>query len=640
MNEPFLCFHYDIARGDYLQPETFCKALRLAARSGYTHFLPYLENMIRLPSMERACPDCAYTAPDWRLFEATAAEAGIALIPHFNVIGHTELIAPAYPELCEPSEAGTPPEMDVTHPDSEAWMLRCLDEFCAISGDGYFLVGGDEWQPSRRLLAREGFDVADAWVRRVNVAVEFLSGRGRRPIVWHDMLLHYPSTLERLSRKAAIAFWFYDYDSDYAVLRTFKARGFETLMATAVFDSNHPLPGRRAIRALQSAAAARKDCDGWIVTTWENCRWELEALAIPLASQILRGGMPCPEIVEVGSLFPAWSKLPSDSALARQWRTRMETLLESSSWDEFPEARRALRARLQENFSESLASHGRFHYPQGRGHERAAAPLPERDWPSPAHFIAPRGDSGFGVCVTADAQRGDVLGFRNGEERFILYPRFGASLQDWRRGDAVLIRDGMEAFLRRGMLPGGYRSYTAAGGFRPIWALGAHSNPCILWQHPWQWAIQEQTAERVRVALHLRLPQGAFSLCVGIARNQPGFSYEARCINALEGAFGAFNFNFPLAFGLNDLTDMSFSWEEGVERRLSVAEAGESALWIPARGALTIHHPRYALRIEAAPERTAGYFVDWGAGFITPDLRGVYQPLTVGQETTARWQLG
>lgn len=80
-------YQYNIARGAYLTPEYFVKAIRLAAASGFTHFLPYLENMIRLPSMTRACPACAYTPEQWQVFETVARNAGMELVSHFNVIG-------------------------------------------------------------------------------------------------------------------------------------------------------------------------------------------------------------------------------------------------------------------------------------------------------------------------------------------------------------------------------------------------------------------------------------------------------------------------------------------------------------------------------------------------------------------------
>lgn len=133
MSPPFLGFHYDIARGTYPTHEVIQRALRLAGESGYTHFLPYLENMIRLPSMERACPKSAYAAEDWATFKAVAHDAGIELVPHFNVIGHSEKLSPAYPEFCGQPHGNGHREIDPETPAARAWMLRCLQEFCDIS---------------------------------------------------------------------------------------------------------------------------------------------------------------------------------------------------------------------------------------------------------------------------------------------------------------------------------------------------------------------------------------------------------------------------------------------------------------------------------------------------------------------------
>ncbi|MCG2659192.1 MAG: hypothetical protein L6437_02970, partial [Kiritimatiellae bacterium] len=121
MELKFNCYLYDIGRGAYLKPEFFKKAMKLAADSGFTHFLPYLENMIKLPSMAKACPQCAYTAEQWRDFDKTAEKYGIELIPHFNVIGHTTQICEVYPELAGEKDGF---EMDVTSKVARDWTIR------------------------------------------------------------------------------------------------------------------------------------------------------------------------------------------------------------------------------------------------------------------------------------------------------------------------------------------------------------------------------------------------------------------------------------------------------------------------------------------------------------------------------------
>jgi hypothetical protein len=372
-----------------------------------------------------------------------------------------------------------------------------------------------------------------------------------------------------------------------------------------------------------------------IVTSWESCRWELESSAIPLAAQVIRGDEPAAEIVDAATLFSAWIKLPCASPQARQWRSEMEALLGQPGWDAAPDMRRVLRAKLKGDVRDDVASYVQYHHPQGRGYQHAATLQPQPDWPAPS--INAFGST-FGINVVSDEKHGDVLQFFNGEESFIVYPRFGASLQSWQRSGSVIIPGTLERLLKRGMLPGGYRSYTAAGGFRVVWAMGTHSNPCILWQHPWAWSITEQTQETVAVELKLELPHGAFVIVITIARGTSGFAYEARCVNQLEHAYGAFNFNLPLPLSLEDLSNMKFMWDDPERaHEVTVAGCAESAFWIPASGALTLRRPNWDLHIDSVPEQTSGYFVDWGAGFITPDLHGVYQPLKIGQETVARW---
>lgn len=636
----FLGFHYDIARGTYLTTEMFHRALRLAADSGYTHFLPYLENMIRLPSMAKACPRSAYTADDWRAFEATARKAGIELVPHFNVIGHTENICPFYPELTGSTD-GPLKDIDPALPIAREWTLRCLGEFCEFSRSRYFLIGGDEWQPSPHLLARPGFDVARAWSDQVNACVEFLAQRGRTPIVWHDMLIHHTPALESLSRKAVIAFWFYDTDSDYAALDLFKKHGFETIMATAVFGGGTPTMGHRCLAALRRAreAAQKHRCAGTLVTSWESCRWEYESFNIPAAAKVLRGEEPSPAIVTALSRFQAWQKVPRQSSVAQRWKAEIEKLASDPGWDTATDLRRVLLATVRGDTKDNVASYERFHSREGHGFEAVARPSPVPTWPSaPTQFDA-KAKSPFGLTVTTDPRAGDALRFASGNGFFDVYPRYGTTLQNWCEDGEPIIPPSMDSFLKRNALPGGYRSFNAAGGFRPIWALGTHSNPCILWQHPWSWKVIEQNDQRVSVQCALSLPHGDFAVRIGIERGLRGFTYEARCTNKLAYAHGGFNFNLLLPLHEADLDGLTLSWTEDARpRSTTVASRGESAFWIPARGPLTARYRHRTIHIDAPAAETAGYFVDWGPGMITPDLHGVYRPRAVGEETVVRWR--
>lgn len=358
-------FHYDVARGAYLLPDVFIRAIRLAAESGFTHFLPYLENMVWLPSMEKSCPACAYTPEQWREFEAAAGKAGIQLVPHFNAIGHTGGATAAYPELFIKGSDGW--KLDVTLEAARSWTSRCLDEFCGFSSGKYFLIGG---------------------------------------------------------------------------------------------------------------------------------------------------------------------------------------------------------------------------------------------------------------------------------ETFVIYPRFGATLQDWRVGGATIIPHALPEFLRGGASPpGGYGSYTSAGGFRPIWALGVHTNPCILWQGPFEWKVAVESEDLIVVELSRRMRHVDVRYIVTARKGAPGFTFQAEAVNKLDDAYGAFNFNLILATQPQDFDETAFAWmENGQERRLRLPDIGDSFFRLPAAKEMTVVKPGYSACIGCDPAKTAGFYVDWAQTYLTPDLRGFYRPMRVGEREVVEWR--
>jgi len=635
MSSPFFGFHYDIARGTYPTREVLQRALRLAGESGYTHFLPYLENMIRLPSMERACPKSAYTAEDWATFEAVAHEAGIELVPHFNVIGHSEKLSPSYPEFCGQPHGNGHREIDPENPAARAWMLRCLQEFCDISHSEYFLIGGDEWQPTRAQLARPGFDAARTWVDQVNAAVELLVARGRKPIVWHDMLIHHPDACTLLSQHAVIAYWYYDTDSDYPALSYFQALGFQTLMASSVFDGSLPILTRRSVDALQKASAAAKlhHCAGMIVTSWETCRWEWESFNIAKSAEIVLGGNSPIAVVNALTLLGAWLKLPADCAQIAPWRARLLAALDAHEWDAAPEMRRVVRAILCDDHVENVASYLQFHQPEGEGYERARSGEARSNANAVSANI-PIPESTFGITVRSDEERGDVVQFCNGDESFVIYPKYGATMQSWQKAGTVVIPDMLESFLKREMLPGGYRSYVAAGGFRPIWAMITHSNPCILWQYPWGWRIVEEADSVAGVEFTLSLPHGEFVLRYEIQAGRSGWICEARAVNRLPGIQATWNFNMILPADPHDLDKTFLEWAGG---RTTLAEKGQTVWWVDATEGVSVDWVVGRVEIKCEHEKTAGFFVDWFLPYVTPDLHGVYHQLAAGNELSARW---
>lgn len=649
--QKFICYMHDIGRGAYLKPEIFKEAIRQAAASGFTHYMPYLENMIRLSPIEKACPPCAYTDKDWREFDDVAEKAGIELIPHFNVIGHSSAICTAYPDLARPeNEKGLPVpihgnyiELDPTTPAAQKMIIDCLKEYCSFSRSKYFLIGGDEWLPPYYLLSRKGFDAGLAWVEQINRAVDYLSKMGRTPIIWHDMLTHYPKTLEKLSKKAAIAFWKYDEDSDYPVLRFFKRRGFKVFMASGICGGQFTA---RRVAALKCALRAVKkhSSDGLIMTSWENGRWECERLNFKLVSQVINGKKPDKVIIDAASLYATLMKITPETQFAGEIRKRIQKLLKAKSWQKYPDYREFLSARIAGDSRREMNLYLKSQNPFGPIYEQIkkglngdgkAAPLP----PAEKTQKIARVKAGFGITDEGNKETGPALRILNDGETFVIYPKFGAVIQDWRVDDVEIIPHGLPDFIRNNphALPGGFRSYDTFG-FRPIWALGEHHNPCIIWQYPWRHQIVESSGKRIVIEVSLSLEHVDVTGRITVEKGKPGFRYDVSAENKLSGAFCGFNWHLLLSIAPEDLPHTILAWEKAGQRKsVTIGKQNDDAFWIDARNKLTVTTRPWKLKIETDRSQTAGFFLDWGSGFFTPDLRGVYRQMKPGGKLSTTW---
>jgi hypothetical protein len=128
---------------------------------------------------------------------------------------------------------------------------------------------------------------------------------------------------------------------------------------------------------------------------------------------------------------------------------------------------------------------------------------------------------------------------------------------------------------------------------------------------------------------------------IGMRRGEPGFHCEAHAINRLPGppVAAGFSFNFALALDPEDVAGLTFEWEEGGHRRLSIGEAAAGLVPVSARERLDVLSARWRVSIFSDPAETAGYEADWAPGFyVTPDLHGVYRERQPGEETTVRWR--
>ena len=218
-------------------------------------------------------------------------------------------------------------------------------------------------------------------------------------------------------------------------------------------------------------------------------------------------------------------------------------------------------------------------------------------------------------------------------ETFVLYPDYGARLQDWRFGKNVLIANGLPAFLKKNpyQKPGSFRSYNSPG-FMPMWDFGTHLNPNIIWQYPWDFQIDTTVQDEFSATVFRKFSHVELRYKITVKKGIHGFRYDLEAINLMPDITASFGWNFCLS------TDQTFALEfsSGSERKRLLDFQNDLPVF-QGNPALQVTHPAWVLNIETTPEDSEGFWIDWGYGWITPDYHGKYRSLKVGESYKTSW---
>jgi len=264
------------------------KAIHLAGFMKMTHVIlefwgtfPYT----CIPSWK----DRTFHREDLRYLMDLVKSYGMEVIPMINHLGHApqsrgrngrHVVLDANPRL----ERLFEPDgwtWCASNPDTYKVLADMRAEMMEFCGDGhYFHLGFDEadsFATCDRCSQREPHVILAEYI---NHLTEDLCAAGRRPIIWHDMLIrrtdfpegcymeangHFHNTdkaLDLLDRRILMADWNYAYQNGYNPTTSyFIGKGFDTVIC--------PWDNRENIRSL-SADAVRYGAFGLIMTTWHH----------------------------------------------------------------------------------------------------------------------------------------------------------------------------------------------------------------------------------------------------------------------------------------------------------------------------------------------------------------------------------
>ncbi len=293
--QQFRGVHYDLARGNYDSYDSLRALVTYMAECGLNELVLYMEDLWRYPSHPKLANAHAYDIADMGRFAAWSAEQGVDFIPSLTTLGHARHILekPEYRHLAFPGERA---DFDVLNPAVYQLFAQLFDDVLPHFTSPYVFINGDEVNLSAisedaRALAREQ-GIGALYGMGMQRMAQMVLARGRRPIMWHDMLLHHPDSLAWLPKETIIAYWFYDYQPKFEAIDYFAKQGYDVLAAPGILYHGWLPDDARALPNLvgQARAASASPspewgegagrCLGTMTTIWEKLRWRDSMLAI------------------------------------------------------------------------------------------------------------------------------------------------------------------------------------------------------------------------------------------------------------------------------------------------------------------------------------------------------------------------
>lgn len=505
-----------------------------------------------------------------------ARSQGIDFIPSVTTLGHSgaKLRRSGYRHLAFPGDG----DFDVFNPAMYDLFADIFDEILPHFPSPYFFINGDETgyvhlsDQARDEAAKHGLGAL--YGRAMGRLCRIVLERGRRPILWHDMLLHHPEATDAIPREAIIAYWYYDRQTHVA-FEYFSALGFDVIGASGLTGTVRGLPNLArhlpAIHEMTRAAATDGDkCLGSLLTIWCDIRWQSSLLPIyalgrwshqPYLSlaEVCRDfagdvfGLSLPDLgnrlvaasAEVARL-ELFESFPTLQGHAEPRRERLRQLLDGVAPQTPPR-----NAELFRSVGDSVQ---RLLAPPTRAVVAPPAqprPLLSLSLVSPgeARCRAVRGKTSFGH---------ELLVLTNGRLAVALLPEFAATLIEW-----VVLDDppwsalvtGYEAWAAREPRvpgdPGLGSPWSASGihGWRETIFFNSRLNPCTLWGRPFQVETHQTDTEitcicrgrnevgDVTRTIRLQHGQSALSIeSVATARHGPCYlSIRPNVVHALPG---------------------------------------------------------------------------------------------------------
>ena len=234
---------------------------------------------LKLKSHPEFASPYALTTEEMKELTQHAKIQGIDLVPEVESLGHALAITslPQYSHLFNGNPQGHN-ALCPSHPDTLELLADIIEETIEISDSNFLHVGLDEANIGDCARCADKTAGQPPWwlfAEHAKAVHKLVTEKGRRMIMWADMVEKYPELLEVLPKDIVLTHWHYT-DVPAEIIRPSADAGFNTVCAGAI---SNPIiqPGEIAFKNVADNARlvdelSSKGCLGMAVCWWESHR--------------------------------------------------------------------------------------------------------------------------------------------------------------------------------------------------------------------------------------------------------------------------------------------------------------------------------------------------------------------------------
>lgn len=282
-------FMLDLSHGPFPKFEELKRQLDFLARWKTNQFYLYSETNIELDGYPLLSQYGRLSKAQVKELIAYARERFIDVVPCVELYGHLHDLArvETYAALGEMTHGG---EINPLDSKAQALIRDWVDQFAALFPSPYFHVGLDETYelgkvPGRQLPPQKAGEIYLNFFKQVS---DMVSAKGKRVMVWSDILLQHPEVIPKLPPGTIAVPWRYAIEASYDKFVTPLAEAkVQTMVGTGVWNYYEAAPDfDHTIENVNGFVASGRKVGsaGILHTEWTDCIQVLIRMADPGAA--------------------------------------------------------------------------------------------------------------------------------------------------------------------------------------------------------------------------------------------------------------------------------------------------------------------------------------------------------------------